>query len=216
MDAFIDAQGQQNILAIDTSWLLVAHVDETVSFMKASTPHGWIMLVTDTAGAVKMLQDQSAAGYGSTAMFAGTSGATTISAVLNNTALMTHNQDAAADILDQVNVIKTATGLTDAEIVKVPTTHRLTSSKSIAHLPGIVNGIAMSDKVFLAPDPHGPVIGGKDIFKAAFEASMATWGITVYWVEDWDLLHSLNGEIHCGTNVDRLVGAGETWWTSGK
>jgi protein-arginine deiminase len=216
MDALIDAQGQQTSLAIDTSWLLVGHVDETVSFVKASTTRGWVMLVTDPAGAVKMLQDQSAAGNGSTAMFAGTSGATTITAVLNNTAIMTHNQDAAADIQAQVDIIKTATGLTDAEIIKVPITHRLTSSKSVAHLPGTVNGIAMSDKVFFAPDPHGPVIGGKDIFKAAFEASMTTLGITVYWVEDWDLFHTLDGEIHCATNVDRLVGAGETWWTSGK
>jgi protein-arginine deiminase len=216
MDALIDAQGQQTILAIDTSWLLVGHVDETVSFMKASTPHGFIMLVTDPAGAVKMLQDQKAAGNGTTAMFSGTSGATTIDAVLGNTALMTHNQDAAADIQAQVDVIKTATGLTDAEIVKVPVTHRLTSSKSVAHIPGTVNGIAISDKVFFAPEPHGPVIAGTDIFKAAFEASMTTWGITVYWVEDWDLFHALDGEIHCATNVDRVVTAGETWWTSGK
>jgi protein-arginine deiminase len=216
MDALIDAQGQQTSLAIDTSWLLVGHVDETVSFMKSTTPHGFIMLVTDPAGAVKMLQDQSTAGNGSTAMFSGTSGATTISSVLANTAIMTHNQDAAADIQAQVDVIKAATGLTDAEIVKVPIMHRLTSSKSVAYIPGTVNGIAMSDKIFFAPDPHGPVIGGKDIFKTAFEASMTTWGITVYWVEDWDLFHALDGEIHCATNADRVVGAGETWWTSGK
>ena len=62
-------------------------------------------------------------------------GATTIDAVLSNTSLMTHNQDAAADIQAQVDVIKAATGLTDAEIVKVPVTHRLTSSKSVAHIP---------------------------------------------------------------------------------
>jgi protein-arginine deiminase len=216
MDGMVDAQGQQTILAIDTSWLVVGHVDETISFMKASTPHGFIMLVLDPAGAVKMLQDASTAGNGSVAMFAGTSGATTISAVLSNTALMTHNQDAAADVAAQIAVIKAATGLTDDEIVKVPVTHRLTSSKSVAHIPGTVNGIAMSDKVFFAPEPHGPVIGGKDIFKAAFEASMTKWGITVYWVEDWDLFHALSGEIHCATNADRAVGPGETWWTSGK
>jgi protein-arginine deiminase len=216
MDALIDAQGQQNILAIDTSWLLVGHVDETVSFMKAATPHGFIMLVTDPAGAVKMLQDQKTAGNGTTAMFSGTSGATTIDAFLANTAMMTHNQDAAADIQTQVDVIKAATGLTDAEIVKVPIMHRLTSSKSVAYLPGTVNGIAISDKIFFAAEPHGPVIASKDIFKAAFEASMTTWGITVYWVEDWDLFHALDGEIHCATNADRVVGAGETWWTSGK
>jgi protein-arginine deiminase len=216
MDALIDAQGQQTSLAIDTSWLLVGHVDETISFMKAATPHGFIMLVTDPAAGVKLLQDQKTGGNGSTAMFSGKSGATTIDAVLANTAYMTHNQDAAADILEQVNIIKTATGLTDAEIVKVPLLHRLTSSRSVAYIPAIVNGIAISDKVYFAPDPHGPVIGGKDIFKAAFEASMTTWGITVYWVEDWDLFHALDGEIHCATNADRVVGAGETWWTSGK
>ncbi|GAF89986.1 unnamed protein product, partial [marine sediment metagenome] len=52
----MEAQKIQQPLYIDTSWLLVGHVDETLSFIKASSPRGWVMLVNDPALAKKMLE----------------------------------------------------------------------------------------------------------------------------------------------------------------
>ena len=51
----VDAQGQQPQIDIDTSWLSVGHVDETLSFVKAPTPRGWAMLANDARLAMKML-----------------------------------------------------------------------------------------------------------------------------------------------------------------
>jgi len=45
----LNAQAVQPMVTIDTSWLLVGHVDETISFIPANTPRGWKMLVNDPA-----------------------------------------------------------------------------------------------------------------------------------------------------------------------
>jgi len=36
------------------------------------------------------------------------------------------------------------------------------SGRSVAFQPGMVNGLYIADAHFVAPDPHGPVIGGSD------------------------------------------------------
>ncbi len=40
------------------------------------------------------------------------------------------------------------------------------------------------------------------------------YGISVKFVEDWDLYHRLLGEVHCGSNADRAVTT--KWWETGK
>src|SRR5262249_35246428 len=57
-EKMLEAQGQQPAIRIDTSWLLVGHVDETLSFVKAPTPRGWKLLVNDARLAKKMLEDE--------------------------------------------------------------------------------------------------------------------------------------------------------------
>ncbi len=67
----LESQQVQPPIWIDTSWLLVGHVDETISFVKASTPRGWMLVLNDATLAKKMLQDASTAGNGATKMFVG-------------------------------------------------------------------------------------------------------------------------------------------------
>lgn len=216
-DQMVEAQGvQEPILAIDTSWLLVGHVDETLSFMKAPTPRGWIMLVSDAAMAVQMLKDQQSAGHGSTPLFTGESNSPTIDSVLGDQDIMSTTQEAATAVAKQLDVIKATTGIGDDEIVHVPFLYERTNGRDLAYQPGMVNGISINDTTFFSPDPHGPVVDGKDIFKDVVERALAAHGIKTYWVEDWDLLHAQAGEIHCGTNVTRVVPKGETWWTSSR
>jgi hypothetical protein len=54
-----------------------------------------------------------------------------------------------------------------------------------------------------APDPHAPVVGGADIFRAATERALR--GVRVHWVEDIGWAHSGGGEVHCTTNAWRAV-----------
>ena len=190
-------------------------------FVKANTPRGWVMLVNDATMAKNMLEQQQSAGYGNVDMFVGkywsgfSSAQVSISEVLADTDVMNESAWAAVKVDDQVADIVAATGLTSSEMVAVPFLHWETSGWSVAYQPGTVNGIYMADDVFGAPDPHGPVINGQDIFKSQLVSALAPYGIDVYWIENWDLYHRLLGEVHCGTNATRAVPASTKWWESG-
>ena len=219
--AMIEAQKVQQPIYVDTSWLLVGHIDETVSFIKAPSARGWVLLVNDPALAKSMLQDQSNAGNGNVPMFVGkfwdsrTSAQITIDQTLSDTEVMQSSAEAAAEIDAQLAIIKTATGLTDAEIIRIPYLHMPYSQGSAAFQPGMVNGLYIAPGHFVAPDPHGPDVGGVDIFKKVMEDRVAPMGVTVHWAEDWDLYHRNLGEVHCGTNATRQIPDAK-WWESGR
>jgi protein-arginine deiminase len=211
----IDAQKMQPAIELDTSWLAVGHVDETLSFVKADSPRGWVALANDARLARQMLQDAQCAGPGAVAIFAGTSAETTIDAVLADMDVMAESAASAAEVDAQLAKLKQETGLTDAEIVRVPFLHQPALGASVAYQPATVNGVYAGDTVFAAPDPHGPVIDGDDIMKAQLEAALAPYGIAVAWIEDWTLYHAEMGEVHCGTNAIRMLPA-VAWWTTGR
>ncbi len=220
-DAMVAAQGVQGLLYVDTSWLAVAHIDETVSFVKANSPRGWVMLATDPVGAKAELQAAQAQGYGTTPMFVGKywSGGSpaqvSINNVLNDPDVMNISATAAVEIDAQVNAIQQETGLQGSEIVAIGGLFQPSYGYALAFEPGMVNGIYLSDTDFGAPRPHGPVINGQDLFRHQMESALSPHGITVRWIENWDLYHRLSGEVHCGSNTTRVVPANIKWWESG-
>ena len=224
-EKMIDAQGMQPRVDIDTSWLLVGHVDETLSFVKADSPRGWALVVNDPALAKKMLEDASAAGHGDAVMFQGENwldnnyndvpAQITIDQVLADTEVMAASADAEAEISTQLEVLKKETGITDSEIIHVPFLHQKTMGYGVAYQPGTVNGIVLGDSDFGAPTPHGPVIDGKDIFADEMTQTFKARGITVHFIEDWNLYHRLEGEVHCGSNALRTPPTAK-WWESGR
>jgi protein-arginine deiminase len=220
------AQRVQAPVNVPTDWLLVGHVDETISFVKAPTPRGWAMLANDARMARNMLEQAVAAGHGDVPMFVGkkwitrdpatglaveSSAQISIKQVLADEAVMAASAHAAVEVDEQVRVLKQETGITDAEIVRVPFLHMDLQGYSVAYHPGTVNGIYITPNDFASPDPHGPVIGGKDIFKASLEQSLAALEVKVHWVEDWDGYHINLGEVHCGSNAIRAIPQ-KTWW----
>ncbi len=224
-EKMIDAQAVQPRVDIDTSWLLVGHVDETTSFVKANTPRGWALVVNDPALAKKMLQDASAAGHGDAVMFKGENwldnqnnnvpADITIDQVLANTEVMSSSAEAATEIDSQIATLKKETGITDSEIIRVPFLHEKTQGYEVAYQPGTVNGIVLGDSDFGAPAPHGPVINGKDIFADEMTQTFKAHGITVHFIEDWGLYHRLDGEVHCGSNALRALPK-VNWWETGR
>ncbi|HVJ94646.1 MAG TPA: protein-arginine deiminase family protein [Labilithrix sp.] len=217
----MESQKVQPPIYVDTSWLVVGHIDETISFVKANTPRGWVLLVNDPTMAKTMFQTQSQAGRGSTPLHVGKywsarePAQVTINEVLSDTDVMSASAEAAAEIDDQLTIIKGATGLTDAEIIRIPFLHMSLQGESIAYQPGMVNGIYIADRHFVAPDPHGPVINGADIFKTAMSEALAPFNITVHFAEDWDTYHRNLGEVHCATNTTRQIPQAK-WWESGR
>lgn len=221
----LEAQKQQPPVYFDTSWLLVGHIDETLSYVKASSPRGWVVVANDPRLAKKMLEDQVAKGNGGVKMFAGKSwlddnykeipAEATIDQVLANTEVMNESAKAAVEVDAQLALLKKEAGITDAEIVPVPFLHWPAYGYSLAYQPGTVNSLYLSDTHFAAPNPHGPIIEGKDIFKVQLEEALKPYGITVDWVEDWDGYHRLEGEVHCGSNSLRRIPDAK-WWETGR
>jgi protein-arginine deiminase (PAD) len=67
------------------------------------------------------------------------------------------------------------------------------------------------DKIWIPED-------NVDLFEAHLQLSLEDIGVTVHWLDDWDLYHTLDGEVHCGTNVVRTPPeaasgySGPHWW----
>ncbi|NTX34106.1 protein-arginine deiminase [Myxococcus sp. CA033] len=217
----LEAQAVQPPVYLDTSWLAVAHVDETLSFLPADTPRGWIALVADPAQARRMLQNAQAQGHGEAKLFTGMRwpydrpAEATVSELLNHAGVMDANARAALEIDEQLLILREATGLTDDEIVRVPFLFQNAPNGATALQPGTVNLLSVSRSLVIAPDPHGLVIDGKDIFKVQLEEALAPHGIRVHWTDTWDLYHLGGGEVHCATNSAREVPSTK-WWESGR
>ena len=216
----MEAQRVQPPIYLDTSWLLVGHVDETISFVKANNARGWALLANDARLARDILFEQYTAGRGDVALHVGkswsdgTSARATIYQVLSDQDVMAASAEAVVEVDAQIEKLKAATGLTDADIVHVPFLHMTLDGYSIAYQPGMVNGLYLADGHFVAPDPHGPVVNGADIFQVAMAEALAPLDITVHFAEDWDTYHRQMGEVHCGTNAARRIPTTK-WWESG-
>jgi protein-arginine deiminase len=217
----LESQGYQDPVYVDTSWLLVGHIDETTSYVKAPGALGWKLLLADTTLGKKLLQDAAAAGAGATKMFVGkqwydwngdaTPAETTIAAVLADQDVMAMSATAAVKEERQLEQFRAATGITEEDVLRVPALDQPVEGKALAYVPGMVNGIYLADDVYGAPEPHGPRVGGVDPFKVALEQTLATVGVRVVWLEDWDLYHAEAGEVHCGSNTQRAIPAFK-WW----
>jgi protein-arginine deiminase len=176
-----------------------------------------------------MLEDQVAKGNGDVKVFEGMSwyddsgnpytAETTISKILADTDVMSESSKAAAKVDTQFEILKKEIGIADADveasIVRVPFLHWSVSGYSIAYQPGTVNDLYPADTHIAVPEPHGPIINGKDIFKTQLEDALKPHGITVEWVEDWDLYHAMEGEVHCGSNSMRQIPTVK-WWETGR
>ncbi|MFE0427212.1 protein-arginine deiminase domain-containing protein, partial [Streptomyces sp. NPDC058953] len=119
------SQGMQSPLLLDTGWLHVGHVDEFVQFLPADTPRGWRMAVADPEAGLQLLKDAKAAGHGGKRLFSRPGGThpvpkDTIDQTLASSRHAEDNALAARKIAESVEILKRETGVTDAEIVKVP------------------------------------------------------------------------------------------------
>ena len=89
---FVKAQRiQGQPVDIDTSWLLTRQVDEIINFIPSTTPGKYIMAIASPEAGVKLLEELAEKGYGDVTINRGLSNEITVSAALNNQALIQHN-----------------------------------------------------------------------------------------------------------------------------
>ncbi|AXB48125.1 protein-arginine deiminase family protein [Amycolatopsis albispora] len=198
----LEAQGQQPPVVLDTSWLMVGHVDETLHVVKADNARGWTLMVADPRLAESLLHQANGTGA---RLFAGTNHSyqPTVEELLGDPDFLAQNETAARHIDAQVAIMLRETGLRADELVRVPVLfHESPRAPGMAALaPAVTNGLSVTAGRYAAPDPHGPVVGGRDLFKEATERALR--GIRVSWVEDVFWAHVGGGEVHCTTNAWR-------------
>ncbi len=209
-------------LLVDTGWLEVAHIDEIMHVAPASSARGWQLVVADPQAAIDLLKKASAAGHGKVAVTsAPESNFGTIAEVVADKGTVGVNTLAATRIAAALQSVKAATGLTDADIIRVPvlftqeTNPDRDPSKDqdtslSALLPNAVNGVVLGRDRYLAAKQFGPMINGRDLFADAVSAAYAKAGLTVSYVDTFGPYHTSGGEIHCGTNALRTATA--AWW----
>ena len=126
MRTLLKSQGLQDPLLLDTSWLHVGHVDEFVQFLPADTPRGWRLgdrrpragAEAAARGAVgRTRQDADVLGAGEQGHARAKE---TIDQALASKFLVADNTMAAKRIAANLEVLKRETGVTDAEVVRVP------------------------------------------------------------------------------------------------
>lgn len=128
---FLAAQGAQDPLLLDVSWLYIGHVDEFLQFLPARTPRGWRLAVADPAAGLALLRKLQAQGHGGRPILSApplppagpglpNRPHPTIDQALAQRALLDANALANRKITENVATLKRETGLTDAEIVHVP------------------------------------------------------------------------------------------------
>ncbi|OAL54630.1 arginine deiminase type-3 [Pyrenochaeta sp. DS3sAY3a] len=150
---------------------------------------------------------------------------TTIAQFLFEPANTVANIEAGKRIKANLEILKAATGITDSEIHHLPTLFQTydrsklpnigpcTEDEKLAYMavhPATINGIVLTGYgSYLAPNPWGPVIDGKDIMAEATRDLYARLGWKVRFLDNWNSHHTYGGEMHCATNTVREM---RRWW----
>lgn len=143
---FLQAQGVQDPIWLDTDWLLVGHVDEFVTFLPAkNSKFGFKIAVIDPQGAVDILEKASNEGHGDVLLNsykANTEAeekatgdqdkfSVTIDQFLDDPKMLKAQSSTAAKIAANLKILQSKTGVPDADIVRIPGLFRETDGIDI-------------------------------------------------------------------------------------
>ncbi|MFI6041695.1 protein-arginine deiminase domain-containing protein [Nocardia sp. NPDC051321] len=213
LQKFFAAQRVQPPLILDTTWLVVGHVDEFIQFLPASSGRGWRPAVTDPRRGLEILREQQRSGHGGERAFSRPDAPDrTIDAVLADQKFIADNELAARKIDENVERMFQETGTKPEEFVRIPGLYELSAGIDdepdalVSFYPGAINGVLINATNYIAPRQWGPMVGGRDVFEAAVTEAYRSAGVAVRYVDEWETLHVAGGEIHCGTNVLRQTG----------
>jgi protein-arginine deiminase len=251
MVTMLKSQGKQDPVAVDTSWLSIGHVDEFVQFVPVpGSPRGWKAVVADPTAGLNLLRDVQKAGHGGEIMHGGLPklewpyderiDQRTTNEFLADEQFVGTNTRASEKIAANLEVLQQKTGLTDADIVRIPALYtargldygmletqiRSTPAgpehdklvaqlhamrDAVAEIPGTVNGLVLNAGRYVAPKTYGPTVNGKDVFATAINKAFAAIGYKVAYANDLTSVHVSEGEIHCATNTLRTTPT-QGWW----
>lgn len=129
MMSFLAAQEVQAPIDLDHDWLLVGHTDEYMQFLPANNSRGWVMAIDDPIAGLNLLKRARAGGHGALTAMARPRFPydvshclpfNSIDGVLALQDFESINGFCAERIKYNVDIIKRETGITDEEIIHIP------------------------------------------------------------------------------------------------
>ena len=210
--AMLNAQGMQGpALALDTGWLTIKHVDEMICPVPSgNAAKPWKILVPDTNVAYALLDTWSGQGHGGVAMLGTYTSGQTVDTVRSNATLRNYNTNLQSSRINpMIEVAKTAWGLTEAEVIRVPSIYKTTGE---SYMPNMVNS-AVVNGLLLVSDPVGPRVGGNDLMQAALNVLINGMPVSARYLDD-QRYHRWDGNTHCATNT-RRAGFEPSIWSVG-
>ncbi|MEG4215000.1 protein-arginine deiminase family protein [Microcoleus sp. Pol14C6] len=197
---FIQAQRIQGPpVDIDTSWLLTRQVDEIINFIPTQTPGQYVMAIASPEAGVKLLEELEGRGYGDVTINRGLSTQTTVSAALQNRALIQHNLYLQNQKLNPIiEKLKREFLLGDDQIIQVPV---MFGYSGYAWWPNMVNSVPVNGKL-LVSNPRGPMIDGVDYTQERLRQLLLPAGVSVSFLDD-RYYQELKGNVQSATNTVR-------------
>ncbi|MEG3922483.1 protein-arginine deiminase family protein [Microcoleus sp. T3_A4] len=197
---FIQAQRIQGPpVDIDTSWLLTRQVDEIINFIPTQTPGQYVMTIASPEAGVKLLEELEGRGYGDVTINRGLSTQTTVSAALQNRALIQHNLYLQNQKLNPIiEKLKREFLLRDDQIIQVPV---MFGYSGYAWWPNMVNSVPVNGKL-LVSNPRGPMIEGVDYTQERLRQLLLPAGVSVSFLDD-RYYQELKGNVQSATNTVR-------------
>jgi len=211
---FLEAQGAQApVLWLDTSWLIIGHVDETVSWVPSRVGRPYRMLIPSARLAVEILKKAEEDAPGGP-LNRGTKREgdapgeyeRPLAEALNNKDLMAA-QEIVQEKIDGVRrTLQEGLGVADQDIIEIPVLFsspwKKYAGRYCTETTNMVNSLLVGN-TFIVPDPHGPLVNGKDVLLQAVKDRLEPLGCRVVAVDNFYPYHRFLGEVHCGTNATR-------------
>lgn len=218
---FLASQQLQAPVEVDSTWLCVGHVDEFATFIPdPNSEKGFKLLMADTRSAYALVDtldpNQSLPRYQQV------HGVSTVGSIQGDNGLRALNDEIQLDELDPILAqFKTEFGLTDEDVILIPTIFEPCGSWAVAMTPGMVNLIVANPEgatpTLIVPDPFfrgNNESQDSDPFLTAFRDAMPE-GLEVVFTDDFFSYHANLGEVHCGTAVQRTPDA-KSWWVESR
>lgn len=228
---FYAAQGVQPPVYLTTDWLIVGHMDEVYTEVRAAGETGFKLLQNTPQLAMELFADWEDQGMGEATLFEGLvdpfndiEWETTLAEVNSDPTMMAWNQESQAFIEQMQEELIKETGLTTADIVEVPVLYEEIGGGKIAYIPDTANVRVIGEgEVVIFTQTFGPTFEGTDLMTEWLEDNIGTpvnalgadgQGVEVRFADSWHY-HILLGDVHCASNWTVLPTAGEPkWWAA--
>jgi protein-arginine deiminase len=129
-----------------------------------------------------------------------------VAAALADQALMDEQQLFQKKLDALRATLKRDLGVKDEDVVELPVLFHVSmksyAGRAVAETPSLVNGLLVNG-TYIVPDPHGPLVNGKDAFLEDVKRKLEPLGVAVKAIDDFHPYHRWLGDVHCATNATR-------------